>query len=100
MELSISTVAGITRVQLTGDVDERGSEQLKSTLMGLPFDGMKTLTFDFQKVSHIGSAGLGKLLLCYKRLSSKGITMRVENLSSELRELFAELRLDSLFSLS
>lgn len=88
------------RLTVSGNVDEKGAADLKTGFEGLNLSGQKTVAFDFAKVTYIGSAGLGKLLLFYKKLATAGIEMRVENSPSDIRELLKELHLDTLFTVS
>ena len=97
MDLTLNSNGGSTRFQIAGAIDERGAEQLKTAFATLQLEGSKEVIFDFGQVTHIGSAGLGKLLMFYQKLASKGLQMRLDNPSAQLRELLAELRLDTLF---
>mgnify|MGYP000954091334 CR=1 FL=1 len=97
MELAVRVNGDTAHFQVSGTVDEKGAERLKIEFDGLSMDRLKSVIFDFSAVPFVGSAGLGKLLLFYKKLASRGISMRVENTTSELHELMRELRLDSLF---
>ncbi len=60
----------------------------------------KEVVFDFKQVSHIGSAGIGKLLLFYRELEVNGGKLRVENASKTVYELLKLVELDSLFGIS
>lgn len=100
MEISIFTTGDVAQIKVAGCIDEVGAKQLKEAFNGLSLDGRKAVSFDFGQVSHIGSAGLGKLLLFYQKLASRGLSMRIENTSGAIRDLLLELRLDSLFQLS
>jgi anti-sigma B factor antagonist len=88
------------RVIPTGDIDHEGAASLKEAVAGLSLSGKTAVIFDFREVGYIGSAGLGKLLLFYKRLSSQKIQMRVESASPSVQTLLKELRLDTLFEVS
>lgn len=100
MELSVHVNGDVTSIAVSGAIDERGAEKLKSAFGSLQLEGQKSVCFDFAGVTHIGSAGLGKLLLVYQKLASAGVAMRVENTSPTLHELLTELRLDNLFHVS
>ncbi len=58
------------------------------------------VVFDFKDVSHIGSAGIGKLLLFYRELALKGGTLKVENSSQTVSGLLKMVELDCLFGVS
>ena len=58
------------------------------------------IVLDMAGVTHIGSSGIGKILLFYKNLAIKNSRLEVCGLSPMLYELFHELKLDSLFTIS
>ncbi len=87
-------------MQVSGPIDGEAAEQLKTAYQGLPEDRVKQLVLDFSAVPFIGSAGLGKLLLFYKRISSTGGTVEIRGASPDIQELLRELRLDLLFKLT
>lgn len=88
------------RLIADGDVDNEGAEALKASITGLALSGKTAVVLDFRGVGYIGSAGLGKLLLFYKRLSSERIQMRIESASPAIKGLLRELRLDTLFTIT
>ncbi|HOQ88633.1 MAG TPA: STAS domain-containing protein [Candidatus Hydrogenedentes bacterium] len=94
-DVSGNTATIRVSVAIDGDV----AEQMKTAFSALPLDKIKLLVLDFSAVPFIGSAGLGKLLLFYKRVSSNGGAIEVRGASRELQELFQELRLDLLFKI-
>lgn len=100
MTLRVETNANEIRLIPSGDLDHEGAEALKSAVAGLAVTGKMAVVFDFRNVGYIGSAGLGKLLLFYKRFAAEKIEMRVESTSSSVRSLLQELRLDTLFKIS
>jgi len=88
------------RVRPQGDIDHEGAEALKAAIAGLPLSGKTAVVFDLRDVGYIGSAGLGKLLLFYKRLSAEKVQMRIESASPAIKALLRELRLDTLFTIT
>lgn len=100
MTLRVETGVEEVRLIPSGDIDHEGAEALKSAVAGLALGGKAAVVFDFRHVRYIGSAGLGKLLLFYKRLSSAKIQMRIESASPSLQALLRELRLDTLFRIT
>jgi anti-sigma B factor antagonist len=100
METSISESAGSARIKIQGDIDESGAQLLKRQFMENHLAGKNEVVLDFQEVGHIGSAGLGKLLLFYKDLAVHGGSLKIENASSTICELCRELKLDTLFFLA
>jgi anti-sigma B factor antagonist len=57
------------------------------------------LVIDFHETTHIGSAGIGKLLLFYKDMAANDGKVRLENLSRDLYEMFTALKLDTVFTI-
>jgi len=100
MELSVTHQGDHVRFEVQGEIDEKGAEDLKQRFNELNSAALKELTINFQKVTHIGSAGIGKLLLFYKDMAVNGGHVRLENLSKTLYELFMTLKLDTIFSIS
>ncbi len=84
---------------IDGKIDERGAEDLKSCFLRLNLSSVKNVIFDFAGVQHIGSAGIGKLLLFYKELSLMGGNIIIENTSETIAGLFRELKLDTIFKI-
>ena len=100
MTLRVDTSTDEIRVMPTGDIDHEGAEALKSAVAGLSLNGKKAVVFDLRGVGYIGSAGLGKILLFYKRLSAEKVQMRIESASPAIHKLLLELRLDTLFKIA
>ncbi|HOC59607.1 MAG: STAS domain-containing protein [Syntrophaceae bacterium] len=98
MDLKITVDKDRGRVEIIGDVDEKGAEILKSKLQEM--NHLKTVEIDFRQVAYIGSSGIGKLLLFYKNLSIHGGTLSVTRLQPDIFRLFQELKLDTIFSIT
>ena len=78
---------------------ERNIENMKRQFERLDLTGVTEAVFNLRDVTYIGSAGLGKLLLFYKKLSTGGAVMKVEYPSDMVRDILIELKLDSLFAI-
>ena len=85
---------------IEGDIDEQGANALKNEFENLSLKGLKSVSFDFAKVPYIGSSGLGKLLLFYKKLAASNAEMNIDNCNPEIIKLLEELNLDTLFKIS
>ena len=79
MEIKVSQMGSRTRFEVLGDIDERGAEILKSHFKQLSITAVKELVIDLAQVGHIGSSGIGKLLLFYKNLGINGGTISIVN---------------------
>lgn len=84
---------------LAGAIDEEGAAALKQQFHALP-QTPRELVIDLAGVSHIGSSGIGKLLLFYKNIAAQKGVIRLVRVPRPIHELFTELRLDTLFSMS
>ncbi len=100
MEITVTQEAGLVRLLINGDIDERGAEELKRRFRELNVSKISEIVFDFHNVGHIGSAGIGKLLLFYKDLAVGGGTIRIEKLNEAVYDLFKLLKLDTIFTIS
>lgn len=85
---------------LSGHIDESGAEKLKEKFSSLKKNKPETILINFSNVSHIGSAGIGKLLLLYKDVAIYGGKITITGLSSELKSIFVNLKLDTVFTLN
>lgn len=100
MKISIANEAGKVIITVDGDINEKGSEELKNTFTQLQTAPTPYVVLNLSGVSQIGSSGIGKILLFYKNLAIKNSQLEVIGLSPLLFELFHELKLDSLFSIA
>jgi anti-sigma B factor antagonist len=100
MQIRIEQSADHIRLIPQGQIDHDGSDALKTAFGGLPLTSQSKVVLDFREVTYIGSAGLGKLLLFYKRLAALKAEMRIEGAPAAIQALLKELRMDTLFSIS
>lgn len=100
MELTVTQEGSQARFVIDGKIDEHGAEELKARFQSLNRASVTEVVFDFKNVSHIGSAGIGKLLLFYKDLAVSGGSIRIEGASENICEMFRVLKLDTIFSIS
>lgn len=100
MKISSSENGGKVRLAITGIIDEKGAEELKAHFKSFAITAETEVVIDFRQVKQIGSSGIGKLLLLYKNLRMQGGRLAVVNLPDPIHDLFQELKLDTLFSIS
>lgn len=100
MQISIMNESGKIIIVAEGVIDEKGAEELKSNFTQLQIAPAPYVVLDMRGVTHIGSSGIGKILLFYKNLAIKNSRLEVTGLSPMLYELFHELKLDSLFTIN
>lgn len=86
---------GYVRVQ--GDLDtEQAGEALRKAFNKLYDGGRRTIVLDLTNVQIINSYGIGKVLMCYKRLKADSGVLMVRPLDGFVRETFELLMLDRL----
>jgi anti-anti-sigma factor len=85
---------------LKGNIDEQGAAALKARFLETDEPALKDVVFDFTQVIHIGSAGIGKLLLFYKDLADRGGVIHIKNPTDAVYDLFKVLKLDTIFEIS
>ncbi len=100
MDISVHRNGGQIRMQIVGDIDESGAAEMKRQFESLDLSGVTEAVFNLREVGYIGSAGLGKLLLFYKKLSAQDAVVRIEHPSEMIRDILIELRLDALFAIA
>lgn len=100
MELTVTQKGQQAEFKIDGGIDEPGAEDLKAKFGELDLSSLETVVFDFSRVNHIGSAGIGKLLLFYKNLNASGGNLHIRNASASIQELFSLLKLNAIFNVS
>lgn len=84
-------------VKIMGDLDtEQAGEMLRRAFNLLYDKGQRTIVLDFSGVNIINSYGIGKVLMCYKRLKSEKGTLMVKPLQGFVKETFELLMLDKI----
>ena len=73
-------------IALEGRLDTTTAPELEKELKGA-LDGVTDLTFDFEKLEYISSAGLRVLLSAQKIMGSQG-TMKVTHVAEIIMEIF------------
>lgn len=100
MELEYQTkvVGAKGEIVVEGDLDnEQAGEALRQAFNSLYNRGQRTIVLDLSKVDIINSYGIGKILMCYKKLKSEDGVLMVKPLTGFVKETFQLLMLDTLF---
>ena len=100
MQIDMNQSGNQVRISVKGTIDEKGAEELKAQFQKINTATSQEVVIDCREVQHMGSSGIGKILLMYKHLATAGNKLSVINLPEDLYELFLELKLDTLFTLS
>jgi anti-sigma B factor antagonist len=100
VEITISVQDNKAVLTIDGELREDGAAKLKEELTGLLAKNLTEVEIDMRGVHYMGSSSIGKILLFYKNFAIKGGSLRIVNLADPLLELFTELKLNTLFSIS
>lgn len=87
----------VARFQVDGTIDDEVAQDIKLHFKRLNLDEIENVIFDFSGVTFIGSAGIGKLLLCYRDVALKNGKIIIEGASPRIKELFKSMNLDKVF---
>lgn len=100
MNITVSRDNQTTRLALQGEIDELAAEELKKRFRDIVLAVPQRVEIDFAGVTHIGSAGIGKLLVFYKDLAIHGAVLALVRVPGAIAHLFREMKLDSIFSIT
>jgi len=100
MELTVTPQDKKVSIEIMGSIDERGAEEMKRRFLELDVSNLEEAVFDFSGVTFIGSAGIGKLLLFYKKLASHGGKIVINNMSKDIFTMFKVVKLDKIFDIN
>jgi anti-anti-sigma factor len=84
-------------IRVEGDLDsEPSGEGLRKAFNDIFDKGKRTIVLDLSGVQIINSYGIGKVLMCYKRLKAEDGVLMVKPLQGFVKETFELLLLDKL----
>jgi anti-anti-sigma factor len=84
-------------IKVTGDLDsEQSGERLRKAFNQVFDQGKRTVVLNLDEVQIINSYGIGKVLMCYKRLKAESGVLMVKPLQGFVKETFELLMLDKL----
>jgi anti-sigma B factor antagonist len=92
--------AGVTVVQVDGQLIVGNRHELKDLIQSALDKGDRRLLIDFSSTGYIDSSGLGALVSISKRIREAGGELRLAGLNEDLRSLFELTKLDTLFTIS
>ena len=84
MEIIKNLNENVMNIALEGRLDTTTAPQLEAELT---LDGVSELTFDFEKLDYISSAGLRVLLAAQKTMNKQG-NMKIANVNADIMEVF------------
>ncbi len=74
-------------------VNDPIANEFKQVIYDLMDKGEKYIAIDCSDMEFIGSSGIGKLLLAYKRITELGGKLAVVNLHPDMKDLFVAFKL-------
>lgn len=84
-------------IKIEGDLDsEPSGEALRKAFNNIFDKGKRTIVLDLTGVQIINSYGIGKVLMCYKKLKAENGVLMVKPLNGFVKETFELLMLDKL----
>lgn len=84
-------------IRIKGDLDsEQAGEALRRAFNEIYDKGKRTIVLDLAAVQIINSYGIGKVLMCYKRLKAENGVLMVTPLQGFVKETFELLMLDKI----
>ncbi len=86
MEIIKNKDGNALKISLIGRLDTTTAPQLEAVVTG-ELEGVEALTFDFNDLEYISSAGLRVLLAAQKTMNKQG-KMCVKNVNSDINEVF------------
>lgn len=96
MEFKKKQMGDVVKIELLGGIDNDGSEILKKEFTAILEEEFSEVQVDMFNVPFITSSGIGKFLLFYKNVISKGRKLKIVKINDELLELFKSIKLDKL----
>jgi anti-anti-sigma factor len=99
MKIKSQNENGIWIINLKGRLDAPWVGAFKRAIAPHLEEGTPHFIFDLRELDYIDSTGLAALLSILRRSESKGGTMRLQNLNSEVESLFLATRLNKLLSI-
>lgn len=100
MNLNLSQNGEQCSIAVSGEIDEHGAEELKKRFREVANGHWRLVQVDFKGVTHIGSAGIGKLLVLYKELAVRRGELKLVNVPNGIYQLFCEMKLNNIFAIS
>lgn len=98
MKFELSEAKGKALLKIKENlVTDPAAREFKEVLTNMIDEGKKEIIIDFSEVAFIGSSGIGKLLLAYKRLDDLGGKIHIIGLNKDIKELFITFRLNEFF---
>jgi anti-sigma B factor antagonist len=101
IKTSTRTVEGIVIVDIIGQLRlGEGTEVLRGLVHELAGQGYKKMLLNLADVRYVDSAGVGELMSCFTSVRGKGGTLKLMNLTKNVRNLLEITKLYTVFEVS
>ncbi len=77
-------------ISISGAIDELGAEEMERIFRDRDIQSAEKVVLDFREVGYVGSAGVGALLLLYKRIAPGNGEVVIENIPTDIYRLLAK----------
>ena len=95
MELNVKYHDKCVRFEPNGIIDKKGAEVLKRRFEELDITELEKFVLDLGKVGYICGSGVGSFLTFYKKMTSKGGKLFIENDTGLFLELLTITKMDT-----
>ncbi|MEM7035314.1 MAG: STAS domain-containing protein [Chloroflexota bacterium] len=99
MEYSVDDTAGITVLNLSGEIDISHSTRLRDTLIEMIENNSGRLLIDLTNVSYIDSAGLSVLVVAHRKAQGMGGVLGLSNPQKSVQQVFQLTRMVKFFQI-
>ncbi|GAB4024237.1 STAS domain-containing protein [Spirosoma koreense] len=96
MNVTSSTVEGITVVEATGNIDSKTAPEFERTAVAA-IQGQSKVIIDLTKVEFLSSAGLRVLLMIYRQVKAKSGNVVLVGTSEEIQDIMSNTGFLSFF---
>ena len=100
MQVKTSQDNGQVIIKVSGNVDTKAAEELRSELARVLQMTPTKVTMDLKMVPSIGSSGIGKILVFFKELNKRQASFEIKGIQENIHELFKAIKLDKLFPIT
>jgi len=100
MNIDVTRHGQTLQLTIQGNIGESEAETLKQRFRENRLDDIKEVILDMAQVKHIGSSGLGKLILIYKDITLKSGKLKLINVLPSIYEELRTIKFDQIFSIS
>ena len=100
MFITVSKIESGLKISLGGKLDDEGAQKLRQRLAAENLGLVELMVFDFAQLEYVSSHGIGALAEIYKRLSSHGGSLHIENAPTDIKKLMTLMQLQKIFVIS